>query len=126
MRFVTDLAVLVIGLALGWAAAQAIVFAANAVADVVVEACGCPCPPTASCGLCSDAERAAAERARQRLVELAPVGALVYLEAPRPNVYGGRWDARTLLADGTDVAEVLLREGHVRRSSGRREPCGPN
>lgn len=64
------------------------------------------------------AERAAAAAARDTVAGL--VGDRVLLTGVRPDKYAGRVDARVALADGRDLAAVLIAAGHGRPYDGGR------
>lgn len=57
--------------------------------------------------------------ARDHLEDLLPVGAIVDLFSRKPDKWGGRYLARITLADGRDLAEVLIAEGWAARWNGR-------
>lgn len=64
-----------------------------------------------------------ANRARDRLAELIPLGTVVELKNIKDDKYLGRIDANVIMADGRDVGRVLVDEGLGRPyAGGRREP----
>lgn len=65
-----------------------------------------------------EAEKAAAIAARDRLAELV-AGRTVSLVNVEPDKYGGRVDA-IVMVDGTNVADLLIAEGHGRPYHGQR------
>ena len=65
---------------------------------------------------------AAAQAARDHLAHLLGGGPAVLTQVSHDK-YGGRYDARAALPDGTDLAEAMHNAGHARRWSGRREGC---
>lgn len=67
-----------------------------------------------------DAEIAAANRARDRLGELIPVGSRVELKNIGDDKYLGRIDANVIMPDGRDVGDVLIQEKLGRPYSGGR------
>jgi len=73
-------------------------------------------------GTC-DYEIKMAQRARDRLAELIPVGGDVELRGIKDDKYLGRIDALVEMPDGRDVGDVLIGENLARRySGGRRAP----
>jgi len=73
-------------------------------------------------GQCAD-EIAAANAARNRLGELAPVGATVDLREIKDDKYLGRIDARVFDTTGRDIGAILISEKLGRPySGGRRAP----
>lgn len=70
-------------------------------------------------GMC-EKEISDALRAKDRLVELIPVGSVVDLKNIKDDKYLGRIDANVILADGRDVGEVLIKENLGRAYSGGR------
>ena len=67
-----------------------------------------------------DAEISAANRARDRLGELIPVGSVVELKNIKDDKYLGRIDANVILSDGHDIGDVLINEKLGRPYSGGR------
>ena len=68
------------------------------------------------------AEISAANRARDRLAELLPVGSRVELTNIKDDKYLGRIDANVILSDGRDAGQIMIDEKHARAySGGRRE-----
>lgn len=49
--------------------------------------------------------------AADNLARVLPVGALVGLQSVKPDKYGGRYDARIELDDGTDLVAQLIADG---------------
>ena len=66
------------------------------------------------------AEKVRAVRARDYVAKLLPPGALVRLSEVRPDKYAGRVDARVTLADGRDLARLLIGTGLGRPYDGGR------
>lgn len=60
-------------------------------------------------GVC-DYETEMANRARERLGQLIPVGTTVELENIKDDKYLGRIDANVIMPDGRDVGNVLINE----------------
>jgi len=67
-----------------------------------------------------DSEIVAANRARDRLGELIPVGCRVELKNIGDDKYLGRIDANVIMPDGRDVGDVLIQEKLGRPYSGGR------
>lgn len=67
-----------------------------------------------------DAEIKMANRARDRLVELIPVGVMVDLRDITDDKYLGRIDALVTLPDGRDLSQILLNEKLSRPYDGGR------
>ncbi|MDE6477616.1 MAG: thermonuclease family protein [Alphaproteobacteria bacterium] len=64
-----------------------------------------------------------ANRAKNRLAELIPVGSTVELSKIKDDKYLGRIDAHVIMPDGRDVGDVLVHEKLGRPySGGRRAP----
>lgn len=59
-----------------------------------------------------------ANRARDRLAALMPVGSTVDLRDIRDDKYLGRIDAHVILPDGRDVGQILIDEGLGRPYAG--------
>lgn len=57
------------------------------------------------------ARRAEGLAARDRVLELAPVGSPVVVWTTGPDKYGDRWVGSVVLPDGRSVGVVLLEEG---------------
>lgn len=57
--------------------------------------------------------------ARNHLMELLPVGALVTIRSVKTDKYGGRYDAAITLADGRDLARLLVVEHWAAPWTGR-------
>lgn len=68
-------------------------------------------------GACDDEIRRA-NIAKDRLVELLPVGTVVDLQNIKDDKYLGRIDANVIMTDGRDVGKVLVSEGLARVYSG--------
>ncbi len=68
-------------------------------------------------GRCA-AEKLDARKAREALAYLLENGAR--LREVRRDKYGGRFVAKVLLADGSDLAETLIAAGYARRYDGGR------
>lgn len=69
-----------------------------------------------------DSEIIAAERSRERLGELIPVGSRVVLTEVKDDKYLGRIDAFVLDGSGRDVGKIMMKEGHARKyGGGKRE-----
>lgn len=66
-----------------------------------------------------------ANRARERLGELLPIGTRVELTNIKDDKYLGRIDANVKLPDGRDVGKILIRDGFGRPYNGgaRRAWC---
>ena len=62
----------------------------------------------------------AANRAKDRLAELLPIGSAVELTGIKDDKYLGRIDAYVVLPDGRDVGKVLISEKLARPYSGGR------
>lgn len=71
-------------------------------------------------------ERVRAVAARDKLVEIIPVGSVVELTNVKDDKYLGRIDANVADARGRDVGEILIREKFGRKyNGGKRKPwCG--
>lgn len=70
-----------------------------------------------------DAEIDMANRARERLAQLIPVGTIVDLQRIKDDKYLGRIDANVIMNDGRDVGDVLVNEKLARPyNGGRRMP----
>ena len=65
-----------------------------------------------------DAEIKRANMARERLMELIPVGTVVDLQNIKDDKYLGRIDANVILPDGRDAGRVLINEKLGRPYSG--------
>ncbi len=64
-----------------------------------------------------------AQRAKERLAELIPIGSTVELENIKDDKYLGRIDANVIMADGRDAGDVLVAEKLARKyNGGRRAP----
>lgn len=59
-----------------------------------------------------------ANKAKERLTELLPIGSVVELKEIKDDKYLGRIDARVFTADNEDVGEILIKEKLGRRYSG--------
>ncbi|MFM2041892.1 MAG: hypothetical protein RLY86_468 [Pseudomonadota bacterium] len=73
------------------------------------------------------AEKDMARQARGRLESLVrDARSTVLLRDITHDKFGGRVRAKVVLADGTDIADALIREGHARRyMGGARQPWCP-
>lgn len=69
--------------------------------------------------------RERAVRAKARVLELLPVGSECTVETVAADKYGDRWLARVTLADGRDLAGVLLSEGLAQPYSGGARDVAP-
>lgn len=73
-----------------------------------------------------DHEIQIANRAKDRLAELIPVGSIAELTEMKDDKYLGRIDARVKTPDGRDVGAVLIRENLGRPYGGeKRQPWCP-
>ena len=70
-------------------------------------------------GAC-ESETVRANRARERLMNLAPRGTVVELKNIKDDKYLGRIDANVILPDGRDVGTILIKEKLGRPYSGGR------
>lgn len=70
-------------------------------------------------GLCAK-EIDMANKARDRLAELLPIGTSVELKSIKDDKYLGRIDAFVILPSGEDVGEILIKEGLGRAYNGGR------
>lgn len=57
--------------------------------------------------------------AAEHLATLLPLGTRVHIATIKPDKYGGRWQARVELLDGTDLVELLVAEQWVAPWNGR-------
>lgn len=65
-----------------------------------------------------DSEISAAYRAKDRLAELLPIGAVIDLQNIKDDKYLGRIDANVILSDKRDVGNVLIDEKLARPYGG--------
>lgn len=65
-----------------------------------------------------DSEIALANRAKQRLAELIPIGSTAEIKNVKNDKYAGRIDANVFDARGRDIGSVLVREKMGRAYSG--------
>lgn len=60
-----------------------------------------------------EGERAKAQVAKARLIDLCPIGSIVWLVTYKADKYG-RWLADIIIRDDRKVNEILVTEGHAK------------
>lgn len=62
---------------------------------------------------CREKSDAGGPEARAYTTGLLPAGSAVLVQSVKPDKYGGRWNATVTMADGRDLATVLIRSGYA-------------